>query len=88
MRIKGGEHEPKGYRAARQRPSKPFPDPAEVRAILAEGLAPQTLAGKRVLVLTPDGTRTAPLPMMVRHRKEEGVLLVNPAGEVLYRVKQ
>jgi nickel-dependent lactate racemase len=38
----------------------------EVREIMTEGIPPELYRGKRVLVLTPDGTRTAPLPMMVR----------------------
>jgi nickel-dependent lactate racemase len=39
---------------------------AEVRAVLAKGLAGLGLGGARVLVVIPDGTRTAPLPLMVR----------------------
>ncbi len=38
----------------------------EVRAILQEGLPARLIKGKRVLVLTPDATRTAPLPLMIR----------------------
>ena len=38
----------------------------EIREILQQGLPPELYHGKRVLVLTPDGTRTAPLPLMVR----------------------
>jgi len=38
----------------------------EVLDILARGLPPETVAGKRVLVLTPDATRTCPLPLMIR----------------------
>jgi nickel-dependent lactate racemase len=38
----------------------------EVEAIIAEGTPAALYAGKRVLVLTPDATRTCPLPMMVR----------------------
>lgn len=38
----------------------------EVRALLAEALAQVDLAGKRVLILIPDGTRTAPIPLMFR----------------------
>ena len=37
----------------------------EVLDILENGLAAEKLDGQRVLVLTPDTTRTAPLPMMV-----------------------
>ena len=35
----------------------------EARCIVTEGLAKVNLDGKKVLVLTPDSTRTAPLPM-------------------------
>ena len=38
----------------------------EARRIVTEGLAKVNLDGKKVLVLTPDTTRTCPLPMMVR----------------------
>jgi nickel-dependent lactate racemase len=38
----------------------------EVMEILAEGLTSDFITGKRILVLTPDATRTAPLPMMIR----------------------
>ncbi len=38
----------------------------EVLDILAQGLPVDLVAGRRVLVLTPDATRTCPLPMMVR----------------------
>ena len=37
---------------------------ADVRRILADGLAPEALDGKRVLVLIPDATRTMPMPLM------------------------
>ncbi|HSJ52397.1 MAG TPA: lactate racemase domain-containing protein [Anaerolineae bacterium] len=43
----------------------------EVRAIVAEVLAEVDLAGKRVLVLVPDGTRTAPIPLFFRLLHEE-----------------
>jgi hypothetical protein len=39
---------------------------AEIREILGRGFPPELYRGKKVLVLTPDGTRTAPLPVMVR----------------------
>ncbi len=39
---------------------------AEVRAICAEALPKCALAGKRVLVLIPDSTRTAPIPLFLR----------------------
>jgi nickel-dependent lactate racemase len=43
---------------------------AEVRDLMAEALEGAELAGKRVLVLVPDGTRTAPTPMMFRMFQE------------------
>ncbi len=39
---------------------------AEAREIVAQGFATCKVAGKRVLVIIPDGTRTAPLPLMFR----------------------
>jgi nickel-dependent lactate racemase len=39
---------------------------AEVDAVLAEGLDPLPVDGRRVLVLIPDGTRTMPMPLMFR----------------------
>jgi lactate racemase len=39
---------------------------SEVETFVAESLAKQELDGKRVLVLIPDGTRTAPIPKMFR----------------------
>jgi len=38
----------------------------DVRAIVAEGIPGSWAQGQRVLVLTPDATRTCPLPMMIR----------------------
>ncbi len=38
----------------------------EVRQLMSEALAQVDLTGKRVLILTPDSTRSAPLPMMFR----------------------
>jgi len=38
----------------------------EIYEIVSEGTPAARIDGKRVLVLTPDGTRTAPLPTMVR----------------------
>jgi len=38
----------------------------EVRRLIQEGTPRPLYAGKRVLVLTPDTTRTCPLPMMIR----------------------
>ena len=42
----------------------------DVRAILRQGLARIDLAGARVLVIIPDGTRTAPIPLMFRLLEE------------------
>ena len=39
---------------------------AEVQAVAAEALARADLAGKRVLVIIPDRTRTAPVPLLFR----------------------
>jgi nickel-dependent lactate racemase len=39
---------------------------AEIESILAAGVPEHLFAGKRVLVLTPDATRTCPLPAAVR----------------------
>jgi len=38
----------------------------DVKAIIADGTPAKMFANKRVLVLTPDATRTCPLPMMIR----------------------
>ncbi len=40
--------------------------PDEVQSLLAKALDPLPLDGKRVLVIIPDGTRTAPIPLMFR----------------------
>ena len=37
-----------------------------VQELLARGLEPLALDGKRVLVIIPDGTRTAPIPLLFR----------------------
>ncbi len=39
---------------------------AEARELLREGLAGAGLDGKRIMVIIPDATRTAPIPMMFR----------------------
>lgn len=39
---------------------------AQIENILQAGLADLSLTGQRVLVLLPDGTRTAPIPLMFR----------------------
>jgi hypothetical protein len=42
----------------------------EVRRIIDAGTPQSLYAGKRVLVLTPDATRTCPLPMMIKALQE------------------
>jgi lactate racemase len=49
----------KGYEDA-------FLTEAEIRRLMAEALDAATLDGKRVLILIPDRTRTAPIPQMFR----------------------
>ena len=39
---------------------------SQVSSILEEGLGGYDLKGEKILVLTPDATRTAPLPLMIR----------------------
>lgn len=51
----------------------------EVRSLLGNGLARLELGGARVLVVIPDGTRTAPMPMMFRLLTE----LLGPEAERL-----
>ena len=43
---------------------------AQVRHLVDEGLAGLDLAGKRVLAIIPDGTRTAPVPLLFRAFRE------------------
>ncbi|RME47790.1 MAG: DUF2088 domain-containing protein [Caldilineae bacterium] len=43
-----------------------FLSETETRALMADALAKTHLRGKRVLIIIPDGTRTAPIPMMFR----------------------
>ena len=38
----------------------------DAQELLARALEPMGLDGKRVLVIIPDGTRTAPIPLMFR----------------------
>ncbi len=38
----------------------------DVQQVLSRTFAPLSLAGKRVLVIIPDGTRTAPIPLLFR----------------------
>ncbi len=42
----------------------------EAKAIIAEGTPDELVAGKKVLVLTPDATRTCPLPRMITAVKQ------------------
>jgi len=42
----------------------------EVRALMEEAFRQHSMEGKRVIILIPDGTRTAPIPMMVRLFRE------------------
>jgi nickel-dependent lactate racemase len=42
-----------------------------VRELLARALEPMALDGKRVLVIIPDGTRTAPIPLLFRLLHEQ-----------------
>src|SRR5512140_377201 len=41
-------------------------DHATIRDIVAQAVEAMPIAGKRVLILIPDGTRTAPIPQMFR----------------------
>jgi nickel-dependent lactate racemase len=43
-----------------------FLSEAEIRTLVSEALAQEPLDGKRVLIIIPDRTRTAPLPQMFR----------------------
>jgi len=47
-------------------PDRPPLIEAEIRQVLTEGLAGSRYAGKKVLVIIPDSTRTAPIPLMYR----------------------
>jgi nickel-dependent lactate racemase len=38
----------------------------DIRGIVEKGISPELIKGRRVLVLTPDPTRTCPLPLMAR----------------------
>ncbi len=42
----------------------------EIHGLLGEALEPVDLAGRRVLLIIPDGTRTAPMPLMFRVIRE------------------
>ena len=49
-----------------QTPESQYLSEAETRAVMAEALADVDLEGRRLLVIIPDRTRTAPIPLMVR----------------------
>lgn len=49
----------------------------EVRDILTKGISSDTLSGKQVLVLTPDNTRTCPLPLIIRELARVAAPLVD-----------
>jgi len=51
--------------------STEYLDDEQVGDLIAEGLTGRGLQGKRVLVIIPDGTRTAPIPLLFRllHRQ-------------------
>jgi len=40
--------------------------PGETAGLMMQGIPEELVSGKRVLVLTPDATRSCPLPMMIR----------------------
>ena len=44
----------------------------EVKGLCAEAFEERDLSGKRVIALIPDGTRTAPLPLLFRSEIERG----------------
>jgi nickel-dependent lactate racemase len=56
-----------------------FLSEAEIRGVLAEGLAGLNLAGKRVLAIMPDTTRSGPIPLCFR-------LLAELLGDVAARL--
>jgi lactate racemase len=43
-----------------------FLSEAEIRELFTQAFAQQSLAGQRVLIIIPDSTRTAPIPLMFR----------------------
>ncbi len=45
--------------------SEPLPE-HQAEDLIAEGLGRLNLAGRKVLVIIPDGTRTAPIPLLYR----------------------
>ena len=75
---------------------------AEVKTLIEEGTPAKLYEGKKVLVLTPDTTRTCPLPMMVRaigkiigtrcarldFMVALGTHLPLPESKILYKLKE
>src|SRR5690349_9424647 len=43
-----------------------FLSESEIRELMAQAFSQAELDGKRVIVIIPDGTRTAPIPLMFR----------------------
>jgi lactate racemase len=54
-------------------------DETAVREIVATSVEAMPVQGKRVLIIIPDGTRTAPIPLVFRHLQE----LLRPQVEAL-----
>ena len=59
------------------------PDAAEIEQVLRQGLPEEAFRGRKVLVVTPDGTRTCPLPSLVRAL---GLVLGGPAARLDFMV--
>jgi nickel-dependent lactate racemase len=59
------------------------PGPAEVEQLLREGLPEEAFRGRKALVVTPDGTRTCPLPLLIRAL---GRVLGGPAARLDFMV--
>jgi nickel-dependent lactate racemase len=55
----------------------------EIEQVLRQGLPEEAFRGRKVLVVTPDGTRTCPLPMLVRAL---GRVLGGPAARLDFMV--
>ena len=52
---------------------------AQIRSVIESGIPPELYQGRRVLVLTPDTTRTCPLPLMISMLQE----ILGPAADRL-----
>ncbi len=59
------------------------PGQAEVEQVLRQGLPEESFRGRKVLVITPDGTRTCPLPLLIRAL---GRVLGGPAARLDFMV--